>query len=182
MDKRLFVAEENCKRLDVFLSEQTDEVSRSRIKKLIEEGQVSVNGVIVTKAGEAVKAGDSVSMVIPEAVEYAVANVDSITFVKKEGIVLKAKVPAFWGTDIYVHVWGTEGVETGDYKATKQGDWYVYAYPGKEINILFKSGMGWKGYKYQTEDIRATKSACYLFTQEGDQKATVTETDCMGTL
>ena len=116
-----------------------------------------------------------------EAVEYAVANVDSITFVKKEGIVLKAKVPAFWGTDIYVHVWSTEGVETGDYKATKQGDWYVYAYPGKEINILFKSGMGWRGYKYQTEDIHATKSACYLFTQEGDQKATVTETDCMAT-
>ena len=72
MDKRLFVAEENCKRLDVFLSEQTDEVSRSRIKKLIEEGQVCVNGVVVTKAGEAVKAGDSVSLTIPEAVEYSV--------------------------------------------------------------------------------------------------------------
>ena len=113
-----------------------------------------------------------------EAVEYAVAEVDSITFVKKEGIVLKAKVPAFWGTDIYVHIWNTQGLETGDYKATKQGDWYVYAYPGKEINILFKSGTGWKGNKYQTEDIRATKSACYLFTQEGNNKATVTETDC----
>jgi hypothetical protein len=116
-----------------------------------------------------------------EAVEYAVANVDSITFVKKEGIVLKAKVPAFWGTDIYVHVWGTEGVETGDYKATRQGDWYVYSYTGKEINILFKSGTGWKGKKYQTEDIHATKSACYLFTQEGENKAVVTETDCMAT-
>ena len=114
-----------------------------------------------------------------EAVEYAVAEVDSITFVKKEGIVLKAKVPAFWGTDIYVHIWNTEGLETGDYKASKQGDWYVYTCPdSKEINILFKSGTGWKGNKYQTEDIRATKSACYLFTQEGNNKATVTETDC----
>ena len=72
MDKRLFIAEENCKRLDVFLSEQTDEITRSRLKKLIEEGQVCVNGVVVTKAGEAVKAGDSVSLVIPEAVEYSV--------------------------------------------------------------------------------------------------------------
>lgn len=117
-----------------------------------------------------------------EAVEYAVTEVDSITFIKKEGIVLKAKVPAFWGTDIYVHIWNTQGLETGDYKATKQGDWYVYAYPGKEINILFKSGTGWKGNKYQTEDIRATKSACYLFTQEGENKAVVTETDCMATL
>ncbi len=72
MDKRLFVAEENCKRLDVFLSEQTEEVTRSRLKKLIEEGQVSVNGVPVRKAGEGVKTGDSVSLTIPEAVEYAV--------------------------------------------------------------------------------------------------------------
>ena len=72
MDKRLFVAEENYKRLDVFLSEQTDEVTRSRLKKLIEEGHVSVNGVTVTKAGESVKAGDSVTLVIPEAAEYSV--------------------------------------------------------------------------------------------------------------
>ncbi len=71
MDKRLFVAEENYKRLDVFLSEQAEEITRSRIKKLIEEGQVSVNGVPTTKAGESVKAGDSVSLVIPEAVEYS---------------------------------------------------------------------------------------------------------------
>ncbi len=71
MDKRLFVAEEPWKRLDVFLSEQTEEVTRSRLKKLIEEGQVEVNGVPVKKAGEGVKAGDSVSLVIPEAVSYA---------------------------------------------------------------------------------------------------------------
>ncbi len=72
MDSRLFVAEENCKRLDVFLSEQTEEFSRSRIKKLIEEGQVCVNGVPTVKAGEAIKAGDGVTLTIPEAVEYAV--------------------------------------------------------------------------------------------------------------
>ncbi len=72
MDSRLFIAEENCKRLDVFLSEQTDEVSRSRLKKLIEEGQVCVNGKTVAKAGEQIKAGDSVTLTVPEAVEYAV--------------------------------------------------------------------------------------------------------------
>ncbi len=71
MDKRLFTAEENYKRLDVFLSEQTEEVSRSRLKKLIEEGQASVNGKPVLKSGESVKAGDSVVLTIPEAVEYA---------------------------------------------------------------------------------------------------------------
>ncbi len=71
MDKRLFVAEENYKRLDVFLSEQTEEVTRSRLKKLIEEGAVSVNGEAVLKSGASVRVGDSVSLVIPEAVEYA---------------------------------------------------------------------------------------------------------------
>lgn len=72
MDQRLFVAEENCKRLDVFLSEQTEDFSRSRLKKLIEDGQVSVNGVPVKKAGAEVKRGDSVTVCVPDAVEYSV--------------------------------------------------------------------------------------------------------------
>jgi 23S rRNA pseudouridine1911/1915/1917 synthase len=72
MDQRLFVAEENCKRLDVFLSEQTEDFSRSRLKKLIEDGQVAVNGVPVKKAGAEVKRGDGVTVCIPDAVEYSV--------------------------------------------------------------------------------------------------------------
>lgn len=72
MDKRLFVAETACKRLDVFLSEQTDELTRSRIKKLIEEGFVSINGAIVKKAGADVKAGDGVEVSLPEVTPYEV--------------------------------------------------------------------------------------------------------------
>ena len=72
MDQRLFVAEENCKRLDVFISDQTEDFTRSRLKKLIEDGQVSVNGVAVKKAGAEIKRGDSVTVQIPEAVEYSV--------------------------------------------------------------------------------------------------------------
>ena len=72
MEQRLYVAEENCKRLDVFLSDQTEDFSRSRLKKLIEDGQVSVNGVAVKKAGAEIKRGDSVTVQIPEAVEYSV--------------------------------------------------------------------------------------------------------------
>ena len=72
MDQRLFVAEENCKRLDVFLSDQTEDFTRSRLKKLIEEGQVCVNGAVVKKAGAEIKAGDSVTVLIPDAVEYTV--------------------------------------------------------------------------------------------------------------
>ncbi|MBQ8323368.1 MAG: RluA family pseudouridine synthase [Clostridia bacterium] len=70
MDNRLFVAEAPCKRLDIFLSGQTDEFTRSRLKKLIEDGGVCVNGQPQTKAGAEVKAGDAVTLTVPEAVEY----------------------------------------------------------------------------------------------------------------
>ena len=71
MESRLFVAEEAYKRLDAFLAEQTEEFTRSRLKKLIEDGQVCVNGETVKKAGEGIKRGDEVLVVIPEAVEYS---------------------------------------------------------------------------------------------------------------
>ena len=72
MDNRFFIAEEGGKRLDVFLSEQMEDCTRSRLKKLIEEGQVCVHGKITTKAGAEIKAGDEVSVCIPDAVEYEV--------------------------------------------------------------------------------------------------------------
>ncbi|MBQ8352596.1 MAG: RluA family pseudouridine synthase [Clostridia bacterium] len=71
-DTRLFIAESDYKRLDTFLADQTDEFTRSRIKKLIEGGQVSVQDEIVKKAGESVKAGERVLVTVPEAVEYSV--------------------------------------------------------------------------------------------------------------
>lgn len=72
MDRRLFVAEENYKRLDVFLNEQLEEFTRSRIKKLIEDGNVYVCGKKTLKAGAEIKLGNEVSIEIPEAAEYAV--------------------------------------------------------------------------------------------------------------
>ncbi len=69
MDTRLFVAEENVKRLDVFLCEQTDEFTRSRLKKLIDEGRVLLNDK-KAKAGAEVKTGDRVVLEVPDAVEY----------------------------------------------------------------------------------------------------------------
>ena len=72
MDKRLFIVEENCKRLDVFLSEQLEDFTRSRIKKLIEDGNVSLRGTVMKKAGADVRTGDEVSVVIPDAEEYSV--------------------------------------------------------------------------------------------------------------
>lgn len=70
MDSRLFIAEENCKRLDVFLSEQLEDFTRSRLKKLIEDGNVKINGAQVKKSGADIKIGDEVAITIPDAVEY----------------------------------------------------------------------------------------------------------------
>ncbi|MBQ8446320.1 MAG: RluA family pseudouridine synthase, partial [Clostridia bacterium] len=71
MEKQWFVAEEPYKRLDVFLSEQMEDVTRSRLKKLIEDGQVCIGGKITKKAGAEIKVGDEVTIEIPDAVEYA---------------------------------------------------------------------------------------------------------------
>ena len=113
-----------------------------------------------------------------ERIEYMRADVDSITFAQKESIVIKANVPEVWGTDIYVYIWDTENVETGEYKANKQGDWYVYTYNGNALNILFKKGKDWQGKKYQSEDLRTNRSGCYVITQEGEDKGKLNEVDC----
>lgn len=113
-----------------------------------------------------------------ERIEYMLADVDSITFAQKESIVIKANVPEAWGTDIYVYIWDTENVETGEYKANKQGDWYVYTYNGNALNILFKKGKDWQGKKYQSEDLRTNRSGCYVIIQEGEDKGKLNEVDC----
>mgnify|MGYP004651694673 FL=1 len=55
-------------RLDVALSESTGK-TRSAIKQLIEKGDVLVNGLPPKKSGETVKAGDVITLTVPDAVE-----------------------------------------------------------------------------------------------------------------
>ncbi|MBR5155819.1 MAG: RluA family pseudouridine synthase [Clostridia bacterium] len=52
-------------RLDVFLTENIDEMTRSRIQKLISDKNITVNGVWV-KANCRLKAGDTVEITVPE--------------------------------------------------------------------------------------------------------------------
>ena len=111
-------------------------------------------------------------------VEYPIEQVDSITFIEKEALVVKVQVPDAWSDDIYVYIWNTEGVATCDYKATKQGDWYAYTYFGKELNIIFKKGKGWTGEHNQTEDLTTNHSGCYILTQKGTDKAKYNAVDC----
>lgn len=70
MEERCFIAENNYKRLDVFLSERCEELTRSAIKKLIEEGNVLVNGK-GAKAGETIKTGWEVRLTLPDPVSLS---------------------------------------------------------------------------------------------------------------
>lgn len=54
-------------RLDRWLSAQLPDLSRSRLQKLIEQGQVQVNGQVCTSKKVTVQAGDRVQVEIPEA-------------------------------------------------------------------------------------------------------------------
>ena len=51
-------------RLDVFLSSQQAEISRSRLKKLIVDGRVTVNG-LVRPVGYKIREGDQVTVQVP---------------------------------------------------------------------------------------------------------------------
>ncbi|SCZ76985.1 RluA family pseudouridine synthase [Acidaminobacter hydrogenoformans] len=52
-------------RLDVYLSRMTGATSRTYLQKLIKEGQVTVNGQVVTVKKEKLKSGDIVSLALP---------------------------------------------------------------------------------------------------------------------
>lgn len=58
--------DDNGSRLDAFIGYNTDELSRSYAVRLIEKGSVTVNGSPVTSKKHHLKAGDMVSVTIPE--------------------------------------------------------------------------------------------------------------------
>lgn len=60
-----FTAPQKAGRLDSFLSEQA-QISRSKIKKLIEDGRVSINGMSCTDASKKLTEGDSIILIVPE--------------------------------------------------------------------------------------------------------------------
>lgn len=62
-------------RLDMFVLEGTDNLTRSRIKTLIESGEIKVNGDI-KKSGYSLRAGDVVSIAIKPPVEMSIEPYD----------------------------------------------------------------------------------------------------------
>ena len=66
MENIVLICETNCDRIDAFIAEHT-EISRSRAVKLIETGNVTLNGSTVCKKNS-VKTGDRVEINLPDAV------------------------------------------------------------------------------------------------------------------
>lgn len=50
----------------VFLADQYEEYTRSFLQKLIDQGNVSINGISVKKSGIKLKENDEVSVTLPE--------------------------------------------------------------------------------------------------------------------
>lgn len=59
--------EEGGDRLDAFLADQLEDLSRSRIQKLISQGQVWVNGQVCSSKKELIREDDHIRVVIPDA-------------------------------------------------------------------------------------------------------------------
>jgi 23S rRNA pseudouridine1911/1915/1917 synthase len=53
-------------RVDKFLSDRLPEISRSKVKNFIESGAVTLNGMVVDKAGEKAKPGDVITILVTE--------------------------------------------------------------------------------------------------------------------
>lgn len=66
MEKLVLIPQKNFDRLDAYIAENTD-ISRSRVVKLIENGNVTVNGNSVSKKAS-LKEGDRVEVTVPDAV------------------------------------------------------------------------------------------------------------------
>ena len=67
MTKREFTADQtdSGKRIDSFLADNTEEMTRSAVQKLIEEGSVEVNGKVPAKNYK-LRSGDHICLSIPE--------------------------------------------------------------------------------------------------------------------
>ena len=95
-----------------------------------------------------------------------------------EGITVKAKVPANWGSTISAWVWG-DGMESHWATVTKEGQWYVVTENATKFNIIFVNGSDWNGDANQTVDMEGiTENTCFQLNQSGGGKVQYTIIDC----
>ena len=69
-------------RLDAFLSSMCDE-SRSRLKKLVEQGRCNVDGQVCTDADQKVRPGQRVELRLPAASNVVVNHVEEFFIIKR---------------------------------------------------------------------------------------------------
>ena len=107
-DLMVFVVEKGG-RLDAAIAENVEDVTRSFAQKLIEKGNVSVNGKPVTKNGYAVSQGDTVSVAVDDPVELSIQaenipidivyeDEDMLIVNKQQGLVVHPSVGTPSGT------------------------------------------------------------------------------------
>ena len=85
MEPMVFKAEVKGQRLDVFVVEHCPELSRSHVQKLIEQGNVLVDGS-VRKANYKLRGGEAVQVTVPqaEALQKAVSEHQAVPYEAKE--------------------------------------------------------------------------------------------------
>lgn len=71
MDKKIIVNEIESNRIDAYISSKLEDVSRTAVKRLLEEGNILVNGN-VAKPSDKVKTGDSIDIHIEEPKEVKI--------------------------------------------------------------------------------------------------------------
>lgn len=107
MEKIILTAEKSFDRLDAFVAENTD-ISRSRAVKLIEGGEITLNGQAVNKKAS-VKVGDTVEIILPDAVpleakaediplDILYEDTDLLVVNKPKGMVVHPAAGNFEGT------------------------------------------------------------------------------------
>lgn len=71
METKTVTADKNCDRIDIYVAEILKGRSRSFVKKLINDGNVQLNGKAV-KPSQEVVCGDKLDIILPDAEEYSV--------------------------------------------------------------------------------------------------------------
>ena len=125
MNEFRFAIEAGEARLDAFLAAQEElGLSRSYVKKLIEDGHVSVTGKVAAKAGQIVRAGDEIRVGVPDPEPVSLAaeaipldvvyeDEDLVVVNKPRGLVVHPAVGHWSGTLVNAlldHVEDLEGI------------------------------------------------------------------------
>ncbi len=103
-------------RVDKFLSDNMTDVTRSRVKKLMLDGNVCIGATTVTKANYKLKAGEELSVTVPEAedvevipedipLEIVYEDEDMLVVNKSQGMVVHPAAGNYSGTLVNALLW-----------------------------------------------------------------------------